>query len=148
MFAVPLWYLTKKKRYSIGLLVFFAVNNYIGPDIGYVRIRNLGQLLNWQGLMDVGTGAHSYYGWVLFSIVWAPLWYGILQLMERARARRLEGKEDMIIRHNFSDVFTFTVVGGICHHFVDLVTHLAPPYDIRLIGETWCPEDMVNAIIL
>ncbi|MBD3185275.1 hypothetical protein GF325_00490 [Candidatus Bathyarchaeota archaeon] len=147
MFAIPIYALSKKKRYSIGLLVIFAINNYIGPDIGYAVIGTIGNKIGWQGLVEIGQGAHSYFGWVLFALVWAPIWYFMLQVMERGRLRHLgttsqgDGNET-VIRHDFADVYKMTLIGGISHHFVDLVTHLDHPYDIMNIDGIWNPGEV------
>ena len=123
MVGLVAWHLSGgqdgKKRFTLGLVFIFAINNYIGPDMGSV-IRAIGNLVGSTDIVGFGNSVHSYFGWIVFSFFWAPLWYVILAAMDRARARR--GSGDGV--HGFSDVFMVVLGAGFLHHFVDAISHL------------------------
>lgn len=116
-----------KKRFSLGLVVIFAINNYIGPDLGTV-IRGIGNALGSDTIVRLGNSVHSYFGWIVFTFFWAPVWHVIFVHLERARVRRelaagTAGSFTDTVVHGFSDVFRAVLAGGFMHHFVDAVSH-------------------------
>ncbi len=119
---------TREKRgWTLGLFFVFVINNYIGPDFrGFVK-RVFAIPLQSETLYLFSEAIHSYVGWILWALLWAPLWYGVLMLMERERAKHrpptgeaIPDRQDVSYFH----VFLAVLIGGICHLFVDLVGHV------------------------
>ncbi len=116
-----------KKGWTLGLFFVFVINNYIGPDFrGFVK-RVLAIPLQSETLFLFSEAIHSYVGWILWALLWAPLWYGVLLLMEKERAKHrpptevaTHGKPDVAYFH----VFLAVLIGGIFHLFVDTIGHV------------------------
>ncbi len=119
---------TREKRgWTLGLFFVFVINNYIGPDFrGFVK-RVLAIPLQSETLFLFSEAIHSYVGWILWALLWAPLWYGVLLLMEKERAKHLLPAEEAIPdKQNLSyfHVFLAVLIGGIFHLFIDTIGHV------------------------
>ncbi len=117
----------KKNGWNLGLFFVFVVNNYIGPDFrGFVK-RVLAMPLQSETLYLFSEAIHSYVGWIFWALLWAPLWYGILILMEKERARHRPPMKEPIPDTrtvSYYHVFLAVLIGGIFHLFVDTIGHV------------------------
>jgi hypothetical protein len=136
------WKLTEgknggEKRYSLGLVFVFAINNYVGPDFGAV-LEEIGDALGSAPLIDLGSGIHSYLGFLFFAIPWAVMWYALLLGIEQSRIRNLAkaglASEEPALHASYPKVLVMVVAAGIAHHFEDSISHpstfAVPPPDI------------------
>ena len=108
------------KRCSLGLMLVFIVNSYFGPDLRGA-IKPLAKVLQSPAISHFAVSIHTYLGWVAFSLVWAPLFYGILKILEHNR----EKQHIPQIRHDYKDVLLATISGGLIHLFIDTFGNLA-----------------------
>ncbi|GAB4309540.1 MAG: hypothetical protein Kow0069_08920 [Promethearchaeota archaeon] len=108
------------RRFDATLVFVFAVNNYLGPDFGNF-LKKIARALESDALFKFGESVHSYFGWVLFSALWAPVWFGIVKAFDRSRAKFDRGGNPVV--HSYPVVHLTVLAAGICHHFTDLVGH-------------------------
>lgn len=112
-----------KKKWSISLLFIFIVNNYTGPDFGNV-IKQIAETFQSEVLYDFGLIIHSYFGYFLFTIISAPIWWLILKFLEKSRTLKSKHDEQFTDPlHSYAQVHMVVLAGGVFHFFMDLVGH-------------------------
>ncbi len=116
-----------KKGWTLGLFFVFVVNNYVGPDFrGFVK-RAIAIPLHSETLYLFSEAIHSYVGWILWALLWAPLFYGALMVMEKVRSKHSPPEKEADRDHHtvpYLQVFLVVLIGGIFHLFVDTIGHV------------------------
>lgn len=115
-----------KSNWSFTLVLVFMVNSYMGPDFGNL-LHQIAKSIESEWLYRLGSFIHSYLGFVLFTLLSAPIWYQIVKLIEKAQIKYRQSNmvETPLIIHSYPDVHLIVLIGGIFHHFTDLVGHSA-----------------------
>ncbi|MEX2681797.1 MAG: hypothetical protein Q6373_009355 [Candidatus Sigynarchaeota archaeon] len=116
-----------EKRFSLSLIFVFAINNYIGPDLGGI-FKDIGEALNSPPLVALGNAIHSYTGFLLFALPYAIGWHLILLGIDRTRIQAVKkvGNPNLEpVNHvSYPKVLLMVISGGIMHHFVDCIGHV------------------------
>jgi len=115
-----------KKRWSFGLVLIFALNNYFGPDLrGFLK--RIAAPLKSDILYIFAGSIHTFLWWPLFAIFYAGLWFVVLSSIEKARAQqiqeRLTSETIEYSKYSYADVYIAVLTGGFCHLFIDLIGH-------------------------
>jgi hypothetical protein len=115
-----------EKRFGLPLIFVYALNNYIGPDIGAI-FKDIGEALGSAPVLELGNVIHSYAGFLLFALPYAVAWYAILLGIEQSRRKNLEranlAGSETDLHAPYPKVLIMVVAGGIMHHFVDSIGH-------------------------
>ncbi len=128
-FGLIILYLTNN-RFDLRRVLIFGTNNYIGPDL---RVLILGLFLlfgfpednaNWLSIVLV----HSAYGWPLFSLVVALIYYYFshytIEKTEKFIPTLIRLKEPAM---SYLDCYKLTLAGGLFHFHLDWLFHPNTP---------------------
>lgn len=115
-----------KKRWSLGLLFVFMINNHVGPDSSVVW-QFLAELTHSEVFYLAANAVHSYLGFILFAPIYAALWYAVLYGIGRFQVKKTIARDELatnpVYLNSYADVFLVVLIGGISHHFIDALGH-------------------------
>ncbi len=115
-----------KKRWSLGLLFLFMINNHVGPDSS-VLWESLAELTHFEVFYMAANAVHSYLGFILFAPIYAALWYAVLSGIGRFQVKKTIARGELttnpVYLNSYADVFLVVLIGGISHHFIDTLGH-------------------------
>jgi hypothetical protein len=138
----------------------FAINNHFGPDFGGV-VRELGELLQNELIYKLGQNIHGYLGWILFTPIYAILWYLIVEALEKGRKKTImksmgigsikqknignRSDSDNFLHFSYPQVATIVLAGGLNHFFIDTIGHyieIGDDYALRGIFRLYIVPDL------
>ncbi len=115
-----------KKRWSLGLLFLFMINNHFGPDSSVVW-EFLADLTHSEVFYMAANAVHSYLGFIFFAPIYAALWYAVLSGIGRFQVKKTIARGELttnpVYLNCYADVFLVVLIGGISHHFIDTLGH-------------------------